>query len=142
MAPALRRNIGNSLLNSTSNCTSNSPTDCTKAHSSCNAATRSSDTNDCSRYRTRGCCSQDFTKGWGLMIDDCRFYDCDTYTNYCAYCCSNERRTPGPAMPAGIIARLRVIAHVGIGVHAIGVVLHVVRAHKPPAERIIIPEGV
>ena len=45
-------------------------------------------------------------------------------------------------MPAGIIPGFRVIPHVGVGVHASGVVLHVVRAHKPPAERIIRAESV
>ncbi len=45
-------------------------------------------------------------------------------------------------MPAGIIPGLWIVPYIRIGVHAVRVVLHVVRAHKPPAERIIIPEVV
>ena len=45
-------------------------------------------------------------------------------------------------MAAGIVARFGVVANVGVGVHPLRVVLHVIRTHILPGERIVIAEVV
>jgi hypothetical protein len=43
-------------------------------------------------------------------------------------------------MSTWIVPGFRVVSDIGIGVHPTRVILHVVRTHKPPAQRIVIPE--